>query len=141
MPFWPLGCPAWADSWIALGLRAPGASYLTVWHRGPLAEASGHPAEPSGHPAEASGHPAAPALASASAPAGAPAPASAPAATGDPAVATLPIPHLRGQPLTASILYPSGAGAGIRWDARTGVLSVSLPRTPSACVLSLVPRH
>jgi alpha-galactosidase len=35
VPFWPLGLPRWTDSWIALGLRAPGASYLTVWHRGP----------------------------------------------------------------------------------------------------------
>jgi hypothetical protein len=89
----------------------PGTSYLTVWHRGPLAEASGHPAA---------------------------APASTPAAADDPAVATLALPHLRGQPLTVRILYPSGAGAGIRWDARAGALSVSLPRTPSACVLSLV---
>jgi alpha-galactosidase len=106
MPFWPLGLPRWADSWIALGLRAPGASYLTVWHRGPLGEASGHP-----------GH----------------------ATAGDPAVATLPISHLRGQPLIARILYPAGAGAGTRWDARAGALTVSLPRTPSACVLSLEP--
>lgn len=113
VPFWPLGLPGWADSWVALGLRAPDASYLTVWHRGPLAEASGHPA----------------ALAT----------TSAPTAADDPAAATLPIPHLRGRPLTARILYPSGAGAGIRWDARAGTLSVSLPRTPSACVLSLAP--
>jgi alpha-galactosidase len=106
MPFWPLGLPRWADSWIALGLRAPGISYVTVWHRGPLGEASGHPG---------------------------------PATAGDPAVATLPIPHLRGQPLIARILYPAGAGAGTRWDARAGALTVSLPRTPSACVLSLEP--
>jgi len=35
-PFWPLGLPAWTDSWLALGLRAAhdAASYLTVWHRG-----------------------------------------------------------------------------------------------------------
>jgi alpha-galactosidase len=36
VPFWPLGLPRWTDPWIALGLRAPVASYLTVWHRGPL---------------------------------------------------------------------------------------------------------
>ena len=58
----------------------------------------------------------------------------APVTAGDPAVATLPIPHLRGQPLIARILYPAGAGAGTRWDARAGALTVSLPRTPSACV-------
>jgi alpha-galactosidase len=33
VPFWPLGLPRWTDSWIALGLRAPDVSYLTVWHR------------------------------------------------------------------------------------------------------------
>jgi alpha-galactosidase len=35
VPFWPLGLPGWTDSWIALGLRAPDAIYLTVWRRGP----------------------------------------------------------------------------------------------------------
>ncbi|MGH3171566.1 MAG: alpha-galactosidase [Trebonia sp.] len=34
VPFWPLGLPRWDDPWVALGLRAPGASYLTVWRRG-----------------------------------------------------------------------------------------------------------
>jgi alpha-galactosidase len=33
VPFWPLGLPRWTDEWIALGLRAPSASYLTVWRR------------------------------------------------------------------------------------------------------------
>ena len=101
VPFWPLGLPRWTDSWIALGLRAPGVSYLTVWHRGPLGPATGQP--------------------------------------GDPAEAMLPIPHLRGQPLTAKTLYPVGAGAEVGWDAGTGALRVLLPRTPSACVISLVP--
>jgi alpha-galactosidase len=32
-PFWPLGLPGWTDPWIALGLRAPDTTYLTVWHR------------------------------------------------------------------------------------------------------------
>jgi alpha-galactosidase len=36
VPFWPLGLPGWPDSWIALGLRAPSATYLTVWRRGSL---------------------------------------------------------------------------------------------------------
>jgi alpha-galactosidase len=35
VPFWPLGLPGWTDSWLALGMRAPSASYLTLWHRGP----------------------------------------------------------------------------------------------------------
>jgi alpha-galactosidase len=32
-PFWPLGLPRWTDPWIALGLRAPAATYLTIWRR------------------------------------------------------------------------------------------------------------
>jgi alpha-galactosidase len=93
-PFWPLGLPRWADSWIALGLRGPAASYLTVWHRGQA---------------------------------------------GDPAEVVLPIPHLRGQPLTAAVLYPTASETGISWEAGAGTLAVSLPRTPSACVVSLAP--
>jgi alpha-galactosidase len=34
VPFWPLGLPGWTDSWLALGMRAPGVTYLLVWHRG-----------------------------------------------------------------------------------------------------------
>jgi alpha-galactosidase len=99
VPFWPLGLPRWADSWFALGLRAPDASYLTVWRRGPLG----------------------------------------PAGSGNPAEAVLPIPHLRGKPPTIRVLYPTGAAAGISWDAAAGTLTVPLPRTPSACVISLLP--
>ncbi len=37
-PFWPMGLPAWDDSWLALGLRpGPGAAgdrWITVWRRG-----------------------------------------------------------------------------------------------------------
>ncbi|WP_123704415.1 glycoside hydrolase family 36 protein [Curtobacterium sp. PhB130] len=32
VPVWPLGLPAWEDTWVALGLRAPaGDLYLSVW--------------------------------------------------------------------------------------------------------------
>jgi len=34
LPFWPLGLPGWVDKWVALGMRAPSASYVVVWHRG-----------------------------------------------------------------------------------------------------------
>jgi alpha-galactosidase len=108
VPFWPLGLPRWDDSWIALGLRAPRASYLTVWHRGPLAAAR---ARPSRHAPRSENE--------------------------DPAEVVLPIPQLRGQPVMARILYPAAAGAGLSWDAAASALTVSLPRTPSACVLSL----
>jgi len=33
VPFWPLGLPHWDDPWVALGLRAPEVSHLTVWRR------------------------------------------------------------------------------------------------------------
>jgi len=34
VPFWPLGLPGWEDQVIALGMRAPEASYVVVWRRG-----------------------------------------------------------------------------------------------------------
>ncbi len=36
VPFFPLGLPRWTDSWLALGMRGPAASYVLVWHRGEL---------------------------------------------------------------------------------------------------------
>jgi alpha-galactosidase len=36
VPFWPLGLPRWEDHWFALGMRATGATYISVWHRGAL---------------------------------------------------------------------------------------------------------
>jgi alpha-galactosidase len=33
--FWPLGLPRWDAPWIALGLRGPETSHLTVWRRWP----------------------------------------------------------------------------------------------------------
>jgi alpha-galactosidase len=100
VPFWPLGLPRWTDSWVALGMRAPGASYLTVWHRGPLGADDGD-------------------------------------GPGDRGEVTMPVAHLRGQPVTASVLYPAAAGAAASWDAVAGRLAVALPRVPSACVLRL----
>jgi alpha-galactosidase len=40
-PFWPLGLPGWADNWVALGMRAPSASYVVVWHRGQIGDGPG----------------------------------------------------------------------------------------------------
>jgi alpha-galactosidase len=98
VPFWPLGLPRWTDSWIALGMRGPGASYLTVWHRGAFGTGGNGPAE-----------------------------------------ATLPVPHLRGLPVTAEVLYPEQGSAGVNWDPAQGTLVVTLPRTPTACLLRLAP--
>jgi alpha-galactosidase len=91
VPFWPLGLPGWTDPWIALGLRAPGTSYLTVWHRGPATA---------------------------------------------PARLALPVPHLRGERVTPRVLYPGSSGRPV-WDRDGGLLTVSLPAVPSACVLAL----
>ncbi|MEU1519874.1 glycoside hydrolase family 36 protein [Streptomyces sp. NPDC005811] len=33
-PFWPLGLPAWEDTWIAQGLQGRDSTFLTVWRRG-----------------------------------------------------------------------------------------------------------
>jgi alpha-galactosidase len=38
VPFWPLGLPRWTDPLCALGMRAPGATYVAAWRRGPLDE-------------------------------------------------------------------------------------------------------
>jgi alpha-galactosidase len=123
LPFWPLGLPRWTDPWIALGLRTPQASYLTVWHRGPLGtetetetetETGTETGTESGTGAGAG------------------------AGSADQRGVTLPVPHLRGQPATAEVLYPVGpAGAAVAWDAAAGVLSVELPRVPSACLIRL----
>jgi alpha-galactosidase len=119
VPFWPLGLPHWTDSWIALGLRAPGVSYLTVWHRGPLAAAGGPLGDRvmTGDTASTGGT----------------------GCAGEPAEAILPVPHLHGRPLRATTLYPAAVGSDVSWDADAGALTVSLPRTPSACLISLVP--
>jgi alpha-galactosidase len=40
VPFWPLGLPRWTDTWLALGMRAPEATYVLAWRRGHLVGAS-----------------------------------------------------------------------------------------------------
>lgn len=35
VPFWPLGLPCWTDPRLALGMRAPRATYLAAWRRPP----------------------------------------------------------------------------------------------------------
>jgi alpha-galactosidase len=94
VPFWPLGLPRWTDEWIAVGLRAPSASYLTVWRR---------------------------------------------PGTGSPDTAALPLPHLRGQAVQPRVRYPAASSAQVSWDPEAGVMSVSLPEAPAACVIALTP--
>jgi len=40
LPFWPLGLPGWADPWVAVGMRGPTATYVVVWRRGSITEAT-----------------------------------------------------------------------------------------------------
>jgi alpha-galactosidase len=102
VPFWPLGLPGWTDSWLALGLRAPDATYVAAWRRGPL---DGSPDDDGA------------------------------------ALMTLAVPQLRG--------VPADLGGGLawiqhlrrRWHAADGELAVVLPRSPSACVLTLRRSH
>jgi alpha-galactosidase len=98
VPFWPLGLPKWTDSWVALGMRAPDATYVAAWRRGQLDGSLNDD---------------------------------------DRAAVTLPVPHLRGVPAVPEVLYPGQAPAEVRWQAADGALAVVLPRTPSACVLTL----
>ena len=64
-----------------------------------------------------------------------------PAHDGDAGVITLPVPHLAGAPVRAEVLYPGGAGASARWVRAGGAVEVTLPRTPSACVIRLRAGH
>jgi alpha-galactosidase len=57
----------------------------------------------------------------------------------DSAEMALPIPRLRGRPVSARVLYPFGAGGTVSWDRDGGILHVTLPNAPSACVVELAP--
>jgi alpha-galactosidase len=97
IPFWPLGLPRWTDPRLALGMRAPGATYVAAWRRPPAGSSRAD----------------------------------------DPAGLALPVRHLRGVAATPEVLYPREAGAEVSWNAAGGVLALSLPRTPSACLIRL----
>jgi alpha-galactosidase len=108
VPFWPLGLPGWADSWLALGMRTKAAAYVIAWHRGRAAVAGPDDAgRETGQPA------------------------------GDPAEAGLPVPFLRGRPAVPEVLYPRAGRPSVRWDPRRGELAVALPSTPAACLVRL----
>jgi alpha-galactosidase len=114
-PFWPLGLPGWADSWLALGMRTSAAAYVVAWRRG---RAAGAGAGAGGAGAAISG------------PAG--------ILVSDPAELALPVDFLRGRPATPEVLYPRTGCPPVSWDPRHGKLSVALPTTPAACLIRLV---
>jgi alpha-galactosidase len=109
VPFWPLGLPGWADSWLALGMRGPTATYLLAWHRGRLDTPR-------------------PGLARA---------AAAGAAAADPDALAVPVSHLRGTRLVPEVLYPRAGRGAATWAATSGELTVSLPAVPAACLVRL----
>ncbi len=53
----------------------------------------------------------------------------------------LPVAHLHDQPVIPEVRYPMLAGAEVEWRAPRGELVVTLPRTPSACLISLQSRR
>ena len=112
LPFWPLGLPGWADSWLALGMRTPAAAYVIAWHRGGIAWHRGGEAGPA-----AGRH--------------------AGVMAGDPPEAGLPVPFLRGRPAVPEVLYPRAGRPPVSWDQRRGELAVALPSTPAACLIRL----
>jgi alpha-galactosidase len=127
-PFWPLGLPGWPDSWLALGMRTPGAAYVVAWRRGLVGASAGASA---GAGARAGAGAAAGAGTAISRPAGAPA--------DDPAELALPVDWLRGRPATPEVLYPRTGRPPVSWDPRRGELSVALPTAPAACLVRLTP--
>jgi alpha-galactosidase len=60
-----------------------------------------------------------------------------PAGLVDASEIVLPVAHLRDQLIFPEVRYPVFAGAEVEWRAPRGELVVALPRTPSACLISL----
>ena len=54
-----------------------------------------------------------------------------------PAEIVLSLTHLRDAPLIPEVLYPAPEREATQWDPAHGTLTVTLPRTPSACLIRL----
>ncbi|WP_405552167.1 alpha-galactosidase [Streptomyces canus] len=80
-PFWPLGLPAWEDTWIVHGLRSQDSTYLAVWRR--EHRESGGETVPSRHGQNEPVYD----------------------------QCTLTLPHLRGAPVRTTVLHPATADA------------------------------
>ncbi|MFG2576734.1 alpha-galactosidase [Streptomyces sp. NPDC048481] len=107
LPVWPLGLPAWEDTWPAHGLRGASATYLALWRRNPAATGR----------AETSDR-------------------RAPVDAGDDS-RTLRLPHLLGARPHIESLYPADSDATADWNAADATLTVSLPRADTALLLRL----
>jgi alpha-galactosidase len=111
VPFWPLGLPRWTDSWLALGMRTPDATYLIVWHRGSFTDSE---AGPGGGGTGLAGR-----------------------SDRDPASLAIPLPLPPAAGTGPEILYPRSGQSPVSWDAARRELIVTLPDTPSACLVRL----
>jgi alpha-galactosidase len=53
----------------------------------------------------------------------------------------VPLPHLRGQPSSAEVLYPAEGqhlpSGEVSWEPATATVTVALPETPAACLIRL----
>ena len=109
-PFWPLGLPGWADSWVALGLRAPGRSYVLVPGAAAPTAVPPRARRATGPPCRAG------------------------ACLADPEQARLPVPRLAGA-IRVDALFPDSAITRLQWDPGRAELVVTLPDPPAACLV------
>ncbi len=60
---------------------------------------------------------------------------------GGPGQIEVPLPHLRGQPARAEVLYPAESqhfpNGEVSWDPAAGTVSVARPEAPAACLIRL----
>uniref|UniRef100_UPI0035BC95CF glycoside hydrolase family 36 protein n=1 Tax=Streptomyces resistomycificus TaxID=67356 RepID=UPI0035BC95CF len=104
-PFWPLGLPAWEDTWIAHGLRSQESTLLTLWRRQP--PSGGADMRQAQRDQNGSGATA----------------------------CTLELPHLRGTAQRPTVLHPVATDSTAVWDAAEGRLTVCLPRPDTAVLV------
>lgn len=50
----------------------------------------------------------------------------------------LPVAHLRDRPALAKVLYAACGDTTVEWSSPQAKLSISLPRSPFACLVALV---
>ena len=129
VPFWPLGLPRWTDSWLALGMRADDVAYLIVWHRGSFAGSS---ASASFAGTDVAGTDVGFAWSGVG-------PGRAGRSDGDPASLAIPLPLGPAEGTVPQTLYPRSGQPPVSWDAARRELIVTLPETPSACLIRIAP--
>jgi alpha-galactosidase len=56
---------------------------------------------------------------------------------GGPGQIEVPLPHLRGRPSRAEVLYPADGPAQVSWDPAAGAVLVGLAEAPGACLIKI----